>query len=63
MKELVLPESIEEIEYEAFNGCSALFSTLAFMNIKAIRSRAFQNCTALKNVYISNSFFQKDENQ
>ncbi len=63
MKELVLPESIEEIEYEAFNGCSSLFSTLAFMNIKAIRSRAFQNCTALKNVYISNSFFQKDENQ
>lgn len=63
LKELVLPESIEEIEYEAFNGCSALFSTLAFMNIKAIRSRAFQNCTALKNVYISNSFFQKDENQ
>lgn len=63
MKELVLPESIEEIEYEAFNGCSALFSTLAFMNIKAIRSRAFQNCSALKNVYISRSFFEKDENQ
>ena len=63
LKELVLPESIEEIEYEAFNGCSALFSTLAFMNIKTIRSRAFQNCTALKNVYISNSFFEKDENQ
>ena len=63
MRELVLPESIEEIEYEAFNGCSALFSTLAFMNIKAIRSRAFQNCSALKNVYISRSFFEKDENQ
>ncbi len=62
MKELVLPESIEEIEYEAFNGCSALFSTLAFMNIKAIRSRAFQNCSALKNVYISRSFFEEDEN-
>ena len=63
LKELVLPESIEEIEYEAFNGCSSLFSTLAFMNIKTIRSRAFQNCKALKNVYISNSFFKKDENQ
>ena len=62
LKELVLPQSIEEIEYEAFNNCFSLFSTLAFMNIKAIRARAFQGCKALKKVYISNSFFEKDEN-
>lgn len=62
LKELILPQSIEEIEYEAFNGCSALFSTLAFMNIKTIRSRAFQNCSALTKVYISNTFFEKDSN-
>lgn len=57
LKELVLPESIEEIGYEAFNGCRQLYSTLAFANIKAIRGRAFQGCAALKNVYISSSFF------
>lgn len=61
LKELVLPESIEEIEYEAFNNCYALFSTLAFANIKTIRSRAFQDCKALKKVYISSSFFEEDE--
>ena len=37
LKELVLPQSIEEIGYEAFNGCSSLYSTLAFMNIKAMQ--------------------------
>ena len=63
LKEIVLPESIEEIGYEAFNNCISLFSTLAFMNIKTIRSRAFQGCKALKKVYISSSFFEKDGNQ
>lgn len=62
LKELMLPESIEEVEYEAFNGCKSLFTTLAFANIKAIRSRAFQGCTSLKTVYISSSFFTKDSN-
>ena len=62
LKELVLPQSIEEIGYEAFNNCYSLFSTMAFMNIKAIRSRAFQGCKALKKVYISDSFFELDEN-
>ena len=60
LKELVLPQAIQEIEYEAFNGCSALFSTLAFMNITAIRCRAFQNCTSLTKVYISDTFFDKE---
>ena len=63
LKELVLPQSIEEIEYEAFNNCISLFSTLAFMNIKAIRSRAFQDCKALKKVYISSSFFERDTDE
>ena len=62
LKELVLPQSIEEIEYEAFHGCRKLYSTIAFMNIKTIRSRAFQGCASLKNIYISSSFFEKDEN-
>lgn len=63
LKEIVLPQSIEEIGYEAFNNCISLFSTLAFMNIKTIHSRAFQGCRALKKVYISSSFFEKDNNQ
>ena len=60
LKELVLPQSIEEVGNNAFNACRALYSTIAFMNIKTIRSRAFQGCAALKNVYISSSFFAND---
>ena len=62
IKEIVLPEAIEEIEYEAFNGCLSMYSTLAFMNIKTIRSRAFQNCVSLRQIYISSAFFDEDEN-
>ena len=62
LQELVLPQSIQEIEYEAFNGCKKLFSTITFMNIKTIRSRAFQNCTALTKVYLSSSFFERGAN-
>ena len=61
LKELVLPESIEEVGYEAFRNCYSMFSTLAFANIKTIRSRAFQDCKALKKVYISSSFFKMVE--
>ena len=57
MRELLLPENLEEISYEAFNGCVALSSSLAFQSLKTIRSRAFQSCCNLKAVYISQSFF------
>lgn len=60
LKELILPQSIEEIGVEAFHNCRSLYTTLAFMSIRNIRSRAFQGCAALKNVYISSSFFTKD---
>ena len=61
LKELVLPQSIEEIGYEAFFDCYSLFSTISFANIKTINSRAFQDCKALKKVYISSSFFAIDQ--
>ena len=63
LKELVLPESIEEVGYEAFNGCRQLYSTIAFSSITTIRSRAFQGCAALKKVYISSSFFEKEKDE
>jgi|GEM_PF-1504801 len=63
LKELVLPQSIEEVGYEAFNGCIQLYSTIAFSSITTIRSRAFQGCAALKKVYISSSFFEKEKDE
>ena len=62
MRELLLPENLEEISYEAFNGCVALSSSLVFQSLKTIRSRAFQSCTNLKAVYISQSFFNSLNN-
>lgn len=60
LKELILPESIKTIEHEAFQGCSAMFSTLALSNIEKIGYRAFQGCSALRKIYIGSSFFKKD---
>ena len=58
LAELSLPSLIEEIGEEAFSGCSALRSDLFFTRIKAIRNRAFQYCTLLREVYISKSLFE-----
>ena len=62
LKEIVFPESIKSIDEEAFHNCEKLYSTLAFMNIEKIGYRAFQGCSALTKIYISSSFFDKDEN-
>ena len=56
---LTLPTTIEEISYEAFNGCAKLSSTLSFQKIKTIRARAFQGCVSLTKVYVSESMFTK----
>ena len=57
---LTLPASIQEIGYEAFNGCKNLASDIYFQSIRTIRSRAFQSCTSLRKIYISRSLFKKD---
>ena len=48
---------IEEIQWEAFNGCSKLNSSLYLRKIKCIRARAFQGCYSIPLVYISSSMF------
>ena len=63
LEELSLPSSIVEICEEAFNGCYNLKSDLFFQNIEIIRSRAFQGCTSLSNVYISKSLFASVNNE
>ena len=60
--EVVFPESIKKIGEEAFHNCRKLYSTLAFMNIEEIGYRAFQGCASLTKIYISSSFFAKDQN-
>lgn len=55
--DLSLNSAIEEVEWEAFNGCAKLNSSIYFRKIKIIRARAFQGCTSLPFVYISNTLF------
>ena len=63
LKEVVFPETITTIGEEAFRNCRSLYSTLAFMSIEDIRYRAFEGCSSLTKIYISSSFFEKDENE
>lgn len=62
LAEVVFPESIKKIGEEAFHNCRKLYSTLAFMSIEEIGYRAFQGCASLTKIYISSSFFAKDQN-
>ena len=60
LKEIYLPAYLEEIEWEAFNGCYSLSCSFYFRNIKKIRARAFQGCSKIPLVYISSSMFVKN---
>ena len=57
---ITLPASIQEVSYEAFNGCINLSSDIYFQSIRYIRSRAFQSCYSLRKMYVSRSLFKKD---
>lgn len=54
---LTLPNSVEEIRYDAFRGCKALSSELYFEKINIIRARAFEGCASLSKLYFPQSFF------
>ena len=52
--ELVIPESVTDIKFLAFTGCSA--SNIVFHdNVKSIGACAFERCQNLENVVIGNS--------
>ncbi len=58
LSELNLPYKIAEIGYEAFYGCVNLNTSIYFSSyLKTIRSRAFQSCVNLKEIYIPTAFF------
>ena len=48
---LVIPDSVTEISYEAFAGFTSIQSVTLHENVSYINSRAFENCTNLFEVY------------
>ena len=49
-KEIILPQSLKCIPYEAFYGCQALESITVPSGVEKIGTCAFENCTGLKSV-------------
>lgn len=53
LSSLSLPQSLQSIEYEAFEGCSALTSISIPSNCTFVDYYAFNGCSSLKNVTIN----------
>ena len=54
LKTVVLPNTIMEIPYRAFERCTKL-ENITMPNIKGIDNAAFENCTSLKSIIIPSS--------
>ncbi len=52
LKEVILPDSIEYIETNAFNGCDSLEKVVLNQGLQRIDSGAFGYCSALKEISI-----------
>ena len=52
--ELVIPDGVEWIGYNAFLGCSSLTSVVIGDNVRSIGQNAFLGCTALEKVTVKN---------
>lgn len=57
---ITLPETLEEIEYNAFEKCSNLTAIDIPDSVTVIGSSAFSNCTALKDVTLSKNLVKLD---
>ncbi len=55
---ITLPETLEEIMYNAFEQCSNLTAVDIPDSVTVIGSRAFLNCTALKDVTLSKNLIE-----
>lgn len=46
----IIPESVKEIEDDAFDGCTSLQSIVIHKGVKRIEGNAFSGCEALKTI-------------
>lgn len=52
MRSIIIPNSVTEIGYSAFEGCSSLSSVSIGNSVKTISAKAFSGCTSLNSVTI-----------
>lgn len=52
---VIIPDSVESIEYSAFYDCNSLVSVIIGNGVINVRSNAFKDCSALENVTIGNN--------
>lgn len=55
LKEVIMPEGVETVGYEAFSGCRKATSVEMPNSVITVGSNAFDGCYALKNVKLSES--------
>ena len=60
-KTVVIPESVEFIMGEAFEGCQSIERLIIPDNVKYIGNRAFRYCYELKSVYFESHFIELGE--
>ena len=53
LKSVVIPSSLEKIEWDVFSDCTSLESVVIPEGVTTIKSRAFNGCKSLKSVGIS----------
>lgn len=62
LKNIIIPEGIEEIETNAFKGCENLKNISLPNSIKKIDSKAFENCNSLQyNLYENGKYLGNDK--
>ncbi len=50
-KAFAIPNTVTEIWWDAFRGCTSLQSVVLPGSLKEIRNKAFENCTDLKEIH------------
>ncbi len=64
LKNIIIPEGIEEIETNAFKGCENLKNISLPKSIKIIDSKAFENCNSLQyNIYENGKYLGNNINK
>lgn len=63
LEEIVIPEEVDHIPWDCFNGCKSLKKVTFLGTPKFIGAAAFRNCSALKEIVIPNETFYVDSQE
>lgn len=61
LKSIVLPNTLQKLDFDLFSGCSSLESINIPDSVKIIDSYAFENCSNLKSIKFSKNILEIDD--